>query len=312
MPNCGNSTLSLSKPHSAPEGRRDPDVSEVNHWASRAFTTNQPSEAGARPEPESSSCASGTARVYRVVRARLIAGPTRSNAAAISSRIAGSSIVGGVVYFSPSAMRRIVPRRIFPDRVLGRRSTIHSRLECGDRSEAFVDQLHDLGDDVLGRPIDAGLEDEEAERQLSLERVGDSDHRALRDVGVRREHLFHCAGREPVPRDVDDVVGPGHDEDVALLVDVAGVGRLVVARKLREVGPRQRSSAFQSVGDDPGGNGNFTTSAPISPGRRSVPSSPTARRSQPGTDFVGDPATTGIGSIPMQLATTGQPVSVCQ
>jgi hypothetical protein len=36
----------------------------VNHCASRTFTTNQPSPAGASPEPESSSGASGTPRVY--------------------------------------------------------------------------------------------------------------------------------------------------------------------------------------------------------------------------------------------------------
>jgi hypothetical protein len=63
MPSCGNSDFALSKEHSEPDGRFSP-FSEVNHWASRTFTTNQPSEAGARPEPESSSCASGTARLY--------------------------------------------------------------------------------------------------------------------------------------------------------------------------------------------------------------------------------------------------------
>src|SRR2546421_10819587 len=63
MPNCGNSTFWLSKAHSEPDGCFSP-FSDVNHWASRTFTTNQPSPAGARPEPESASGASGTARVY--------------------------------------------------------------------------------------------------------------------------------------------------------------------------------------------------------------------------------------------------------
>jgi hypothetical protein len=36
--------------------------SAVDHRASRTFTTNQPSPAGARPEPESSSRASGMPR----------------------------------------------------------------------------------------------------------------------------------------------------------------------------------------------------------------------------------------------------------
>ena len=39
-PNCGNSNSGLSKEH------REPRVSHVNHVASRALTTNQPSPAG--------------------------------------------------------------------------------------------------------------------------------------------------------------------------------------------------------------------------------------------------------------------------
>src|SRR2546430_1656981 len=63
MPSCGNSNSWLSKEHSEPDGRFS-RFSDVNHWASRTFTTNQPWPAGARPEPESSSGASGTARGY--------------------------------------------------------------------------------------------------------------------------------------------------------------------------------------------------------------------------------------------------------
>src|SRR5712664_3441448 len=63
MPSCGNSNSWLSKEHSEPDSFFSP-FSDVNHAASRTFTTNQPSPAGARPEPESLSGASGTARVY--------------------------------------------------------------------------------------------------------------------------------------------------------------------------------------------------------------------------------------------------------
>ena len=55
---------------------------------------------------------------------------------------------------------------------------------------------------------------------------------------MRGEHLLHRAGREAVACDVDDVVGARHDEDVAVLVDVAGVGRLVVARDTSTGTPR--------------------------------------------------------------------------
>src|SRR5215210_8541912 len=67
MPSCRNQNSWLSKAHSEPDERCPPwAVSDVNHSASRTFTTNQPSAAGARPEPESSSRDSTTARVYRV------------------------------------------------------------------------------------------------------------------------------------------------------------------------------------------------------------------------------------------------------
>src|SRR6186997_1733660 len=58
MPTCGNRCPRVSNPH--PES----NVSDVHHSASRTFTTNQPSETGARPEPLSSRGASGTARPY--------------------------------------------------------------------------------------------------------------------------------------------------------------------------------------------------------------------------------------------------------
>ena len=52
-PSCENSAASPS--NTQPE----PNVFDTHHSTSRTFTTNQPSLAGARPEPESSSCASG-------------------------------------------------------------------------------------------------------------------------------------------------------------------------------------------------------------------------------------------------------------
>ena len=48
----------------------------------------------------------------------------------ISSRILGSSMVAGIDHSSPSAILRIVPRRILPDLVLGRRSTTRTILKA--------------------------------------------------------------------------------------------------------------------------------------------------------------------------------------
>ncbi len=71
-----------------------------------------------------------------------------------------------------------------------------------------------------------------------FKRVVDADDRAFGHVGMVRQHLFHVAGGEPVAGDVDDVVGAGHHEDIAVLVDVAGVAGLIVAGILGEVGFR--------------------------------------------------------------------------
>src|SRR5213593_1536899 len=49
--------------------------------------------------------------------------PSDVNAVVISSRMTGSSIVGGTRYSTPSAIFFIVPRRILPERVLGNRWT---------------------------------------------------------------------------------------------------------------------------------------------------------------------------------------------
>src|ERR1700694_1327715 len=45
--------------------------------------------------------------------------PSRPSTRVISSSAAGSSMVGGIVQAALSAILRIVPRKIFPDRVLG-------------------------------------------------------------------------------------------------------------------------------------------------------------------------------------------------
>jgi len=87
----------------------------------------------------------------------------------------------------------------------------------------------------FGRSTPA-LRTSQAQGRLAFELVGDPDHGALRDIRVRGEDFFDGTGREPVPGDIDDVVGASHDEDIALLVDVSGIGREVVARERSEIG----------------------------------------------------------------------------
>jgi hypothetical protein len=37
---------------------------------------------------------------------------------------------------------------------------------------------------------------------LAIERIGDADHCAFSDLGMRRQHLLDPSGREPVPGDI--------------------------------------------------------------------------------------------------------------
>ena len=99
-----------------------------------------------------------------------------------SMRIEASSIVGGTLYSCRSAIFCIVLRRTLPDRVFGRRSTITARLKSAtgpiwSRTSWIVSLMI-----VLGRAFDPGLEHEEPERDLPLDRVGHADHGALGHV----------------------------------------------------------------------------------------------------------------------------------
>src|SRR6516225_9062467 len=91
-------------------------------------------------------------------------------------------------------------------------------LERRDRPYFFAHErdafLLDLGD----RPVDAGLEHDEAARNLALEFVDDADHGAFGDILVRGQHLLHATGREPVAGNVDDVVAVAHYVDLFILL----------------------------------------------------------------------------------------------
>ena len=105
-----------------------------------------------------------------------------------------------------------------------------------------------------------------------------------------------------------------HHEDVAVLVDVAGVARSGSSPgSAARYASRKRSSSFQSVGDAPGGSGSLTASAPISPGRQLA-----ARRSSSDAHVPARHRPRRRARLdrqrarcPRQLAAIGQPVSVC-
>ena len=62
-----------------------------------------------------------------------------------------------------------------------------------------------------------------------------TDHRTLGDVGMRSDHGFHRPRRQPVPGDVDDVIGAAHDVYVAILIHEATVTAGVVPRMVGQI-----------------------------------------------------------------------------
>jgi len=68
-----------------------------------------------------------------------------------------------------------------------------------------------------------------------------------------------------VARDIDDVVGAAHHEDIAVLVLVAGIGGFVVAGKFVEIGLPAALVLLHKVGRQPGGIGSLITIEPMVP-----------------------------------------------
>src|SRR6516162_35332 len=78
-------------------------------------------------------------------------------AVSISARMAESSMVAGVAYMSPLALFCMVPRRILPECVLGRRCTTTAILK-GHGSDRVPHHLHDFVDDRARIAHDSALQ----------------------------------------------------------------------------------------------------------------------------------------------------------
>ena len=95
---------------------------------------------------------------------------------------------------------------------------------------------HHVLDDTVVITLRAHFQHQESNRELALQLVGDPDDGTFGDIRMAGEHLLERPRGEAVSGDVDDVVGPGHDEHVAVLIDVARVCGLVEAGELGQVG----------------------------------------------------------------------------
>ena len=145
-----------------------------------------------------------------------------------------SSIVLGTGSGRPSAMPRIVRRRILPDRVFGRPGHDDDLLERRHRADLVADRRRRSPAAGRSASISApALSTTNARGTWPLSGVVHADDRALGHQRVGGHDGLHGPGREPVTGDVDHVVGAAHDEDVAVLVEVAAVAGGVAAGEAR-------------------------------------------------------------------------------
>ena len=118
------------------------------------------------------------------------------------SRTEASSIVPGTVGIFPSAISRIVLRRILPDRVLGRAATTSTR--CSDAIAPTSSRTRCFSSARIRSPSAApstpALSTTSARGTCPLRSSCDADHRALGHGGVPGQRRLDRAGRQPVAR----------------------------------------------------------------------------------------------------------------
>ena len=231
---------------------------------------------------------------------------------AISSRIIGSSMVAGTLNSLPSASFFMVPRRILPERVLGRRRDDGHQLEGGDRA----DLVADLGDQLL-RGSSSGSRSTPAlsttrpsgSSPLSWSATPITAHSAT--SGCEASTSSIAAGRQAVAGDVDDVVDAAHDVEVAVRVLVAGVAGQVPAGVAGEIGlavalvgvPERRQAARRQRQAD-------ADRAHLA-GRQHLARLVQDLHVVAGHRHGRRAGRTGSCSMPIGLAAIAQPVSVC-
>ena len=131
-------------------------------------------------------------------------------------------------------MSRSSRRMILPERVLGRESV--KRISSG-RASAPISLATCSRSSFFSssrRRIAAAQRDEAADA-LALDLVGPADHGRLGDLGMMHQGAFDFHRAQAMAGDVQHVVHPAHDPEVAVLVAAGAVGGEVDVRHLAPV-----------------------------------------------------------------------------
>src|SRR3546814_18035109 len=82
---------------------------------------------------------------------------------------------------------------------------------------------------------DADVERHISINALTLDVVGEADHRGLGDQRVEHQRAFDLGGAHAVARDVDDVIDAAGYPVIAIRVAPAAVARAIITRIGREI-----------------------------------------------------------------------------
>jgi len=103
-------------------------------------------------------------------------------------------------------------------------------LEGGNRPDLLPDHLDQFFLKPLGGIVDLG--DNKGNRNFPLQLLHFGNHSSLIDPGMSKQGFFHGPSRQPMPGSVDDVVQPGGNIEVSVIVEIAGISTGIVARGL--------------------------------------------------------------------------------
>ena len=111
---------------------------------------------------------------------------------------------------------------IFPERVFGRSPVQMIRFGRAIFEIRIATCSRICVGDLIGA-VDVALEGDEGADRLTRGLVGLADHRRLGHLAVRDDRGLDLSGRHAMPGDVDHVVDPAEDPEVAVLVLAGGV-----------------------------------------------------------------------------------------
>jgi hypothetical protein len=99
-------------------------------------------------------------------------------------------------------------------------------LERGNGTDLMSDELDELFFDVLNFLV--GLEYNKSDGNLPFKFFHFGNNSSLRHSRMPNQHFLHLSRRQPMPGSINNIIQPGHDIEIPIIIIVAGIaGRIV-------------------------------------------------------------------------------------